>query len=113
MVEEAISSWLGTRLRTAHLRDSIPLAGMARTETLGSLATVGATLTTALQWLVEEAAMFGVGRANVAVSLITLDSLEIQLGLYLPPNLLAEPRPAIVHFHGGGMVGGCSSSGGS
>jgi hypothetical protein len=69
MVEEAISSWLGTGLRTAHLRDSIPLAGLARTKNLRSLATESATLTTASQGLVEEAAMFEVGRASVADSL--------------------------------------------
>ncbi len=69
MVAEAISSWLGTRLMTAHLRDLIPLAGMARTKTPRSIATEGAALTTALQWHVGEAATFGVGRASVAVSL--------------------------------------------
>jgi acetyl esterase/lipase len=36
-----------------------------------------------------------------------IDSLETGLDIYLPPNLPAGPRPAIVHFHGRGMIGGC------
>ena len=36
-----------------------------------------------------------------------IDNLEIQLDLYLPPELNEGSVPALVHFHGGGMIAGC------
>lgn len=36
-----------------------------------------------------------------------IGSLEIQLDLHLSQSLPQGSRPAIVHFHGGGMIGGC------
>lgn len=36
-----------------------------------------------------------------------VETLDIQLDLYLPPDLKEGPVPAIVHFHGGGMIAGC------
>lgn len=35
------------------------------------------------------------------------ETLDIQLDLYLPPELNAGLVPALVHFHGGGMIAGC------
>lgn len=35
------------------------------------------------------------------------DNLEIQLDLYLPPELDQTFVPALVHFHSGGMIAGC------
>ena len=34
-------------------------------------------------------------------------TLDIQLDLYLPPELEEGLVPALVHFHGGGMIAGC------
>lgn len=34
-------------------------------------------------------------------------SLDIQLDLYLPPELNEGLVQAVVHFHGGGMIAGC------
>lgn len=39
-----------------------------------------------------------------------VESLEIQLDLYLPPELNAGLVPALVHFHGGGMIAGSRKS---
>ncbi|KAL2037163.1 hypothetical protein N7G274_010026 [Stereocaulon virgatum] len=39
-----------------------------------------------------------------------IGSLDIQLDLYIPHNLPLGRRPAIVHFHGGGMIGGSRKS---
>lgn len=36
-----------------------------------------------------------------------VEDLDIQLDLYLPPELKAGMVPALVHFHGGGMIAGC------
>ncbi|CAF9908250.1 MAG: hypothetical protein ALECFALPRED_004361 [Alectoria fallacina] len=36
-----------------------------------------------------------------------VDSLNIQLDLYLPPELEQGLVAAVVHFHGGGMIAGC------
>lgn len=38
-----------------------------------------------------------------------VDNLDIQLDLYLPPGLneCEGLVPALVHFHGGGMIAGC------
>ena len=36
-----------------------------------------------------------------------VDTLEIQLDLYLPPELREGLVPALVHFHAGGMIAGC------
>lgn len=35
-----------------------------------------------------------------------VDDLEIQLDLYLPPDVPPGPKGAIIFFHGGGMVAG-------
>lgn len=34
-------------------------------------------------------------------------SLDIELDLYLPPEPKEVLIPALVHFHGGGMIAGC------
>ena len=39
-----------------------------------------------------------------------VDDLEIQLDLYLPPDVPPGPKGAIIFFHGGGMVAGCRKS---
>ncbi len=36
-----------------------------------------------------------------------VETLDIQLDLYLPPELKEGLVPALVHFHGGGMIAGC------
>ena len=36
-----------------------------------------------------------------------VDSLDIQFDLYLPAGLNQSLVPALVHFHGGGMIAGC------
>ena len=36
-----------------------------------------------------------------------VDKLDIQLDLYLPPELKEGLVPALVFFHGGGMIAGC------
>lgn len=36
-----------------------------------------------------------------------IDSLDIQLDLFLPRELGEGLVPALVHFHGGGMIAGC------
>lgn len=36
-----------------------------------------------------------------------IGSLDIQIDLHLPLDLRQGSRPAIVHFHGGGMIEGC------
>ena len=33
--------------------------------------------------------------------------LEIQLDLYLPPDVSPGPKAVIIFIHGGGMIGGC------
>ena len=37
----------------------------------------------------------------------TVERLDIQLDLYLPPELKVGLVPALVHFHAGGMIAGC------
>lgn len=34
-------------------------------------------------------------------------SLDIKLDLYIPPEPKQGLVPALVHFHGGGMIAGC------
>lgn len=49
-------------------------------------------------------------RVQEAMETITysrFETLDIQLDLYLPPELSAGLVPALVHFHGGGMIAGC------
>ena len=46
-------------------------------------------------------------RSMETVTYSRIDNLEIQLDLYLPPGLKEGSVPALVHFHGGGMIAGC------
>jgi len=37
----------------------------------------------------------------------TVDDLEIQSDIYLPPSILPnKPYPVVIHFHGGGLIAG-------
>ena len=48
-----------------------------------------------------------VKQAMETITYSRIDDLEVQLDLYLPPGLKEGLVPALVHFHGGGMIAGC------
>ena len=42
-----------------------------------------------------------------SITYSSIESLDIQLDLYLPPEPKEGAVAALVYFHGGGMIAGC------